>query len=214
MLRLVAFLNAFLDEAGNKALTEAIAAVEARSRAEVVVVVRPVAGSYLGEDMILANLAGFAGLWYLLYSPWQLAPFLYVLQPVLTIAAMVGLLRAVPLLRRPFISDARRHAAVHEAAAATFFHKRIGNTRERTGVLVFVALFEQRVEILADSGITSSVPKSDWREAAGLLEGVFHDGGGAVELAERITTALGPRLERWCEPRADRINELPDDVGA
>ena len=205
---------AFLDDAGNQALTEAIAAVEARSRAEVVVVVRPVAGGYLGEDMLLGNLAGFAGLWYLLHGPWELAPVLYVLQPALTIAAVLGLLRALPVLRRPFISDARRHAAVHEAAAATFFHRHIGSTRERTGVLVFVALFEQRVEILADAGITSLVPKAEWREAAGLLEGVFHDGGGAVELAERIKTALGPRLERWCEARPDDINELPDDVGA
>lgn len=204
----------FLDDAGSKALSKAIAAVEARSRAEVVVVVRPVAGSYLGEDMILGNLAGFAGLWYLVHTPWQLAPVLYVLQPVLTIAAVVGLLRLLPILRRPFISDARRYAAVHQAAAAEFFHKQVGHTRERTGVLVFVALFEQRVEILADSGITSSVPKSDWREAAGLLEGVFHDGGGAVELAERIESALGPRLERWCEPRADDRNELPNDLGA
>jgi putative membrane protein len=205
---------AFLDDAGNEALKKAIAAVEARSRAEVVVVVRPVAASYLGEDMILGNLVAFAGLWYLLHSPWELAPLWYIVQPVLTIAAVVGLLRALPVLRRPFINDARRHAAVHESAAAAFFHKHIGSTRERTGVLVFVALFEQRVEILADSGITSFVPKGEWREAAGLLEGVFHDGGGAVELAERIENALGPRLERWCEAREDDQNELPDDVGA
>lgn len=205
---------AFLDEKGDKALAKAIAAVEARSRAEVVVVVRPVAGGYLGEDMILGCAVAFIGLWNLLHAPWELPPFVYVLQPMLTIAAVVGLLRVLPILRRPFISDARRHAAVHEAAAATFFHKHIGTTSERTGVLVFVALFEQRIEILADSGITSSVPKSDWREAAGLLEGVFHDGGGAVELAERIETALDPRLERWCQPRAEHLNELPDDIGA
>jgi putative membrane protein len=204
----------FLDDAGNKALAEAIEEVEARSRAEVVVVVRPVAGSYLGVDLLLGNLAAFIGLWYLLQAPWELAPILYVVQPVLTIAAVVGLLRVLPILRRPFISDARRHAAVHEAAAATFFHKHIGSTRERTGVLVFVALFEQRIEILADTGIIGTVPKSDWRAAAGLLEGVFHDGGGAVELAERIKTALGPRLERWCESRPDDVDELPNELGA
>lgn len=202
----------FLDDAGNKALTEAIAAVEARSRAEVVVVVRPVAGSYLGEDLLIGDVAGFAVLWYLLYSPFDLPPFWYAIVPALTVAAVVGILRLLPFVRRRVIGEARKQAAVREAAAACFFHKRIGNTRERTGVLVFVALFEQRIEILADSGITSSVPKSDWREAAGLLEGVFHDGGGAVELAERIENALGPRLERWCEARADDVNELPDEV--
>ena len=205
---------AFLDDAGNQALTRAIAAVEARSRAEVVVVVRPIAGSYLGEDLLVANLVGFAALGYLLYSPWQLPPYLYAALPAVVVAAVVGLVRVLPFLRRRLIGEERKQTAVREAAAACFFHKRIGNTRERTGVLVFVALFEQRIEILADSGITSSVPKADWREAAGLLEGVFHDGGGAVELAERIESALGPRLERWCEARPDDINELPDDIGS
>lgn len=205
---------AFLTDAGNKALAAAIAAVEARSRAEVVVVVRPVAGNYLGEDLVLANAAGFGGLLYLLQSGWELASFWYLVQPVLTILLIVGLLRVLPILRRPFIGDERRHTAVHEAAAACFFHKRIGSTRERTGVLVFVALFEQRVEILADTGIINTVPKDEWRKAAGLLEGVFHDGGGAVELAERMEQALGPRLERWCESRGDDSNELPNEVGA
>src|SRR5690606_41241918 len=58
----IIFAVAFLDDAGNQALTRAIAAVEARSRAEVVVVVRPIAGSYLGEDLLVANLVGFAAL--------------------------------------------------------------------------------------------------------------------------------------------------------
>ncbi|MFO7562144.1 MAG: hypothetical protein R6X02_05845 [Enhygromyxa sp.] len=205
---------AFLDDAGNEALKRAIKAVEARSRAEVVVVVRPIAGRYLGEDLIAADIAGFALLLYLLASPWQLGPLMYVILPGLAIAAVVGLLRILPFVRRRLIAEARKQEATREAAAACFFHKQIGSTRERTGVLVFVALFERRVEILADSGVTSFVPKSDWREAAGLLEGVFHDGGGAVELAERIKNALGPRLERWCEPRPDPINELPDEIGS
>lgn len=205
---------AFLDDAGNEALSRAIKAVEARSRAEVVVVVRSVAGRYLGEDLIVGNLVGAVVLLYLLVAPWRLGPLLYVILTAVAIAAAVGLLRVLPFVRRNMIGDERKQEAVREAAAACFFHKRIGSTRERTGVLVFVALFEQRIEILADSGITSHVPKSDWREAAGLLEGVFHDGGGAVELAERIESALGPRLERWCEARPDHINELPDEIGS
>jgi putative membrane protein len=204
----------FLDEPGNQALTAAIKAVEARSRAEVVVVVRPVAGRYLGEDLIIGDIVGLCVLGYLLTSPWQLAPIVYLAVPALAIALVVGLLRVLPFVRRRLIGEDRKQEAVREAAAACFFHKQIGSTRERTGVLVFVALFEQRVEILADTGILHVVPKSDWREAAGLLEGVFHDGGGAVELAERIETALGPRLERWCESRPDDINELPDEIGS
>lgn len=203
---------AFLDDAGNQALSQAIKAVEARSRAEVVVVVRPVAGRYLGEDLIIGNIAGFCVLGYLLTSAWQLPPIVYLGVPALTVAAAVGLLRVLPFVRRRLIGEARKQEAVREAAAACFFHKQISSTRERTGVLVFVALFEQRVEILADSGVIGSVPKAEWREAAGLLEGVFHDGGGAVELAERIENALGPRLERWCEARPDDVNELPDEV--
>ncbi len=205
---------AFLTNAGKRALTDAIEAVEDRSRAEIVVVVRPVAGNYLGADLLVGNLAALGTLAFLLYSPWDFALVWFLIQPTLAAAAVVGVLRAVPALRRLFVSDARRQAATREAAAACFFQKGIRNTRERTGVLVFVALAEQKVEILADAGITSFVPRPEWREAAGLLEGVFHDGGDAAELAERIEQALGPRLERWCESRPDDINELPNEVGA
>ncbi len=203
---------AFLTDAGKRALSDAIEAVEARSRAEIVVVVRPVAGDYLGPDLIIANLAALGTLAFLLCSPWEFALYWFFIQPALMVPAVVAVLRAAPDLRRLYLRDARREDATRQAAAAAFFQKGIRNTRERTGVLVFVAVAEQKIEILADAGITAQLPKTAWREAAGLLEAVFHDGGDAVELAERIEQALGPRLERWCEARPDDIDELPNEI--
>src|SRR5690348_14060123 len=52
----------FLHADGERRLSEAIAVVEARSRVELVVVVRPAAGEYLGNDMIVASVAALATL--------------------------------------------------------------------------------------------------------------------------------------------------------
>ena len=155
----------FLTEAGERALVGAIEAVELRSRAELVVVVREQAGDYLGPELIVGNLVGLATLTFLMYSRWEFLPILFLIQPVLAVAATVAVLRAVPLLRRGCVPIRKQEEAVRRAAAACFFDKGIRNTRERTGVLVFVALFEQRVEIVADGGITAFVPKEQWREA-------------------------------------------------
>jgi putative membrane protein len=206
---------AFLSEQGEQRLGEAIAAVEARSRAELVVVVRPAAGSYLAHDLLIAIVVGLCTLAFLLYSPWVFGLHWFLIHPALAGAATVALLRAAPGLRAMFIGEARKRREAETAAAACFHTKGIRHTRERTGVLVYVASFEEQIVVLADSGITSFVPEDEWREAVAPIQALVHEGGDAVALAERLE-ALTELLERWCEVRDDDIDELPNaiDTGA
>ena len=47
-------------------------------------------------------------------------------------------------------------------AAEAFVEERVFATEKRTGVLIFVALFEHRVVVLADEGIREQVPSDAW----------------------------------------------------
>ena len=204
----------FLSDAGRRALSDAIETIEDRSRAEVVVVVRPVAGDYLANDLLVASGAALTMLAFLLYSTtfvFGLAWFLIL--PPLAALATVGLLRLIPPLRAMTVSEPRKAAAVHAAAAACFHDKGIRRTRERTGILVFVAVLEQRVEIIADDGVVTQVPEEAWREAISPIESIFHEGGNASTLATRLVEALADLLELWCEAREDDVDELPNEVG-
>ncbi|PRP91440.1 hypothetical protein ENSA5_55570 [Enhygromyxa salina] len=205
----------FLSEHGERQLAAAIETVETRSRAELVVVVRPIVGNYLGSDLIVASVIALSVLAFQLYSPWVFNLHWLLIHPPLAGAATVGLLRAVPGLRAMFVSEARKRSETQTAAAACFQTKGVRYTRERTGLLVFVSLFEQQIRVLADSGISETIPADEWREAVAPITAVLHDEGDAATLAERLTT-LADTLERWCEAREDDIDELPNaiDLGA
>jgi putative membrane protein len=68
-------------------------------------------------------------------------------------------------LAKQFLSDVERtrvNAAVQEAAIAHFFNHGLYRTRDKTGLLVLLSVFERRVWILADRGINAKVPQSEW----------------------------------------------------
>jgi putative membrane protein len=85
-------------------------------------------------------------------------------------------------------------------------------TAGRTGILIFLSLFERRVVILADSGIHAAVPPSAWDEIAGRLAASLKRGERGAALVRAIQEC-GALLERPPLSRAaDDANELPDTL--
>ena len=69
---------------------------------------------------------------------------------------------------KPFLSNSKIKEEVHQRALQAFFSHNIHLTKERTGILIMVSVFEHRVEILADTGINAKVSKETWENI--LLE--------------------------------------------
>jgi putative membrane protein len=94
-----------------------------------------------------------------------------------------------------------------------FMAKDLHLTRERTGVLIFAALAEHRVEVIADEGVHAAAPSTVWDEVvadlvAGLKRGAVAD--GFVAAIDRGAT--GAVLAAHVPPRPDDANELPDGL--
>ncbi len=83
-------------------------------------------------------------------------------------------------------------------------------TRARTGVLVFVAVAEHYVEIIADEGINALVPPGTWDKAvADFVEQVR--ARRVTEGFLAVVEAVGARLaEHFPRPPDDR-DELPNE---
>jgi putative membrane protein len=117
---------------------------------------------------------------------------------------------AWPRLRRALIADEQLETMVRMRAQGAFLEQEVFDTRERTGILVFLSLFEHRVVVLADSGINAKVQQNEWDSiVAGIVAGIRAGAPGAA-LAEgirRCGTLLG---ERRVERRADDTDELAD----
>jgi uncharacterized membrane protein len=84
-------------------------------------------------------------------------------------------------------------------------------TRERNGVIIYVAARDQKFALWGDQGIHEHVGSPFWSEAAGRMtesfkKGAFGDGiVGAVE-------SIGERLAQRFPPRPDDKNEISDDI--
>lgn len=119
------------------------------------------------------------------------------------------LLSLVTPLRRMLLPAAVRDAAVTRAAQAAFVSHGLTETRERTGILIFVSLFEHQVLILADKGIHLRLGESYWKGHADRIARSVRERRFTEQLCDSIGD-MGRQLAQHFPRRADDINELPD----
>jgi putative membrane protein len=127
------------------------------------------------------------------------------------IFVLAALLVSIPPIRRALTPGALKAAAVRRAAMEQFLSHGLHLTRDRTGVLIFAALAERRVEVIADEGIYKAAPQTVWDEVradlvAGLAKGRIADGFVAA------VTRTGQILSAHVPVRTGDRNELPDGL--
>ena len=99
----------------------------------------------------------------------------------------------------------RRRAQVH------FMESGVYDTRDRTGILIFISLRERRVELIADSGINEKVDSGTWDSVVGELTGSIKNNVPAEGLIRAITEC-GKILAKHFPIKPDDTNELPDGL--
>ncbi len=192
-------------------LSEAIAAAERRTVGEIVLVVLDRSDRH-PEAGLLAGIA-LAAIGVVL-----LAPSLPLDRPLVWLAveaacglAGYGLARGLPDFLRRFVFEKRATGAAHEQALQEFHRYALHSTKDATGVLVLVSLFERRVVVLGDAGIHARVGESHWHGTAeAVLEGVKR-GDLASGLREGIERCADVLAEHFPSREGDR-NELPNRV--
>lgn len=185
------------DAEGRARIEAAVAAAERTTTGEIVVKVVAACDEYGSAGWRLGvALAALALLGVGLFGPPLPLSGLLVAQAA-ALAAGHGLGR-ISAVRRLFVSeDAMQHAAERRAAAA-FAEHGLRHTREHTGILLLVALFEHRVVVLADSGVNRRLdPDHTWQEVVDLaLDGIRRGQpvDGLVEAVHRCGEILAHPL--------------------
>lgn len=101
----------------------------------------------------------------------------------------------------------------HELAWKDFNRLGVANTKERTGVMIFIIFGERYYDIIADEGIFTKIPDSIWNEMEATLTEEFKKENYAAGILALIKT-MGDILctEFPCRAGADNDNELSDDI--
>ena len=200
-----------LDEAARKRLARVVVEVERGTGGEIVVAIASACDEYgsagwrLGVALAALVLLGLG----------LLAPPLPWVAYLAAQAAMLALghgLARIDAIRRGLVSEAFLEARVAERARRAFAEHGLARTRGRTGILIFVALLERRVVVLADEGIHRALgPDESWQEVVERAVGGLRSGAGAVGL-ENAVRRCGELLARHLPPADVNPDELPNAV--
>lgn len=187
----------------------AITAAERATRGEIMVVVLERSDAHSSARGLAA--LSFALLCALVAAAWfvLLPPLVFVGVLLLAFALGFALASVLPELARTFLGEARATQCTAEQALVEFQTQGLSETRERTGVLIFVSLFERRVIVLGDKGIHERVGEAHWARTRDLvLDGVAH--GRLCEGLVGAVEECGRVLAQHFPAGADDTNELED----
>jgi putative membrane protein len=207
-----------------KRITEATRQAELRTSGEIVTVIASRAGSYAGHVLMVAalvmavfsvaylTLLGTVAGW-LQHVFWTFdarhALVALVLGQALVFILTYVLFTALPGLKRLIISRRDQAEKVRRKAESDFFRQHVSSTKGKTGVLIYIALFERRVELLVDAGIAAKVPTAHWQS---VVDGIIH-GIKRRQFVDVLCAQIarcGEILSKDFPRRARDVNELPD----
>lgn len=201
--------NAFFEAATRERTATEVKAIESRTAAEVVVAVRRTSGQYRHTDYLLGFVLSLATLVAMLYVPIDVELEYFPVDVALSFAAGAGLCALVPALRRWITSRRLLEENVRTAARAAFVELGVSRTTGRTGILVFVSIFEKRVEVVTDIGVDSSALGKEWEEVRAKLSAAVSSADDPDPFFKAMHMMAAP-LERVLPRSADDVNELPD----
>lgn len=201
-----------------EAVRAAVAAAERATGGEIVTYVVGRCDPYeearwKGAAFGAVALAALAGLAHALGGFWGGWGVAWITLPVVagTLLGYFGT-AAWPGLARRLVDEETLEGRVLARARTAFLDEEVFATRDRTGVLLFLAIFERKVVVLGDSGIHARVEPAEWEEIAADLAAGIRRGRAAAALVEAVERC-GRLLERKGVPRRpDDRDELADEV--
>ena len=208
-------LHTIFSEADLEAIQTATASGESRTAGEIVpyIVERVVdrdTARWRGATLGALGAAVAAGLANVFGDFWGGSGVWWITLPTVVGAGLGYLVAGFDAIGRWLIPEDHIDHSVHLRAEAAFLEEEVFATRDRTGILVFLTLFEHRAVILADEGIHRTVPKGEWQHLVDELIVGIKANRAAEALVEAITRCGGLLEKNEVERRPDDEDELPD----
>ena len=200
--------SAKFDQAACEALAQQVREIESNTDAEIVIVVRARSGPYRHADYLFGAALAFVGLLFVLLSPFDFHTYWVPLDVALLFVIGAFMSSRSSFVRRMLTTKKFRARAARTGAAAMFYEAGIANTHAENGLLIYLSLLEQRLEVFADRGILTSLPALEWNHA--LFE--LNQAGRRAD-PDSLTKALqdlGALLAKHKPATGENPNELPD----
>jgi putative membrane protein len=190
-------------------ISNSIRAAEARTSGEIVCVLAQTSTNSIAMPILLA--AGIAmALPWLLVTSTEMTVYRILSSQVVVFMAALALL-CLPRIRVALTPRSVRRKIAHHVAMEQFKIRGLARKRDRSSVLIFVSLAERYARIIADEGIATRVPQTQWQAAIDALLVHMRDG----RIADGFVTAIelcGNELASQFPRSEGSRNELPDRI--
>lgn len=211
-------LEELFGDSAQERIRQAVDRAESRTSGEIVPYVVRSSDSYAAAHWLSALLGALlapvlAMLAFERLEIWGLPLAAWMVTPVLA-GALLGYAAAaaLPAWRRSLIGESTLDRRARRRAAVAFLEEEVFKTRDRSGILIFLSLFERRVVVMGDEGIHRAVEAGEWQ---GIVDGVvagIRRGRPADALVDAIDRC-GELLEHaGVAVRPDDTDELSDEL--
>jgi len=203
-------MSMYFPETDHQRIADAIRAVEAGTSGEIVCVVARACEPYMIIAALWSLLAGLLG-----------GGVAALAGVDLSLAGLVGVQSGIALLvflalhhmplRMALVPRAVKLRRAERMARTQFLEQGLHRTSGRTGVLIFAAMAEHHVEIIADEGINAKVDTGTWDV---IVQGFTArmKKGETVDAFIGAIAAAGVELEQHFPRQPDDQGELPDHL--
>lgn len=166
-----------------------------------------------------AALIGAATVFLLIIIFDRYVPSLAVYDPVLIfslvmLGGFIGALKSHFLnpVKRFMLSQGHLDQATRKRAETAFLEEEVFNTRQRTGILIFISFFEHEVIVMADKGISKVVDQKEWDTLVRIIIEHIKKGKITDGIVSAITRCGDILLEKGFVITPDDVNELGDEL--
>jgi len=98
-----------------------------------------------------------------------------------------------------------------DQAAFIFDKLKMQNTKNRNGVLIYLAVKNRKFAIIGDQGINNIVPENFWNNIKNIMLNHFRNDQFVEGICSAVITT-GNQLKKHFPYQKDDVNELPDDI--
>lgn len=208
-------VNRFLTEEDRARITATVKKVERTTSGEIVPMVASSSGAYPLSGVIgamaLSVPIAIVGTYFAGPLVRVIMRDLWVFLGMEAVLFLLGyvLVGNVMWLRRLFISEDEMQNGVRTAALASFYEKGLHRTKDETGVLIYVSIFERKVWVLGDRGIHARVGEGAWKELVSLIVDGIKNGRQGDAICRAVERA-GEILRTHFPVRKGDRDELPN----
>lgn len=144
-------------------LAQTVSDAEKRTDAEIVTVLTHASDNYRFIPTLWAAMLALLTPATLNWSPFWLERWDLIIAQ-LAVFTILALMFQIPALRYYLIPKKIKKQRAALMARRLFLEQGVYNTKDRTGVLIFVSEVEHYVEIMVDKGISDHIGDSEWQE--------------------------------------------------